>query len=381
MEQIITLCLAIALFGITLFLYRSFSVNTKKFTTSRKGIEIRDITSLPTVTVCVPARNETHVLSDCLSSIISSNYPKLEVLVLDDCSQDRTSQIIRGFAHDGVRFIKGSEPEQDWLGKNNAYESLYRQAHGQYIVFISVETLLESDTIEKMIDYMLRHRIEMVSVLPRKSNGNFIGTIVSPLRFFWQMVLPLSLNTPVASQLWAVKAQTLRDINGFVSIKDEILPENKLADRFKKEKKYHFITADRSLRVTSIKGWSGEIESSIRIWSPVLKKKPLYLLLAAFGHFFIFVAPTIIILRELYAENATLASLVSVVANAVLAMIVVRYFTITTGRVWLAFLGLMLIPYIVVQEVVLMILSFYRYMRGTVEWKGRNICYPKRPIV
>src|SRR4029077_9013676 len=61
-----------------------------------------DETDLPTVTVAIPARNEDAQLDQCLQSLLAGDYPKLEIIVLDDCSQDRTSEIIRRFAHDGV---------------------------------------------------------------------------------------------------------------------------------------------------------------------------------------------------------------------------------------------------------------------------------------
>src|SRR6202042_3117366 len=71
---------------------------------------------LPTLTVAIPARNETDDLEACLRSLVSCNYPKLEILVLDDCSQERhTPEIIRSFAHDGVQFIAGEVPEARWL--------------------------------------------------------------------------------------------------------------------------------------------------------------------------------------------------------------------------------------------------------------------------
>ena len=51
---------------------------------------------------------------------IASDYPKLEIIVLDDCSQDRTAEIIRNFAHDGVRFIQSEDNKDNWLDKNKA---------------------------------------------------------------------------------------------------------------------------------------------------------------------------------------------------------------------------------------------------------------------
>jgi len=65
---------------------------------------------LPTVSVCIPARNENAALADYITAALASDYPKLEVLVLDDCSQDDTSEVIRSFAHQGVRFVQGSAP-------------------------------------------------------------------------------------------------------------------------------------------------------------------------------------------------------------------------------------------------------------------------------
>ena len=70
-----------------------------------------DYKNLPTISVLVPARNETNDLLRCLDSIARSDYPKMEVIVLDDCSTElKTPQIIRDFAQQGMKFIAGSEP-------------------------------------------------------------------------------------------------------------------------------------------------------------------------------------------------------------------------------------------------------------------------------
>ena len=42
----------------------------------------------PLVSVLIGTRNRPQPLLRCLNSILSQNYPKLEVLVLDDCSQE-----------------------------------------------------------------------------------------------------------------------------------------------------------------------------------------------------------------------------------------------------------------------------------------------------
>jgi hypothetical protein len=78
---------------------------------------------LPSLSVLIPARNETTQLETCLTSLLASTYPKLEIIVLDDCSQDkRTPEIIRSFAQSGIRFIAGEIPSDTWLAKNFAYK-------------------------------------------------------------------------------------------------------------------------------------------------------------------------------------------------------------------------------------------------------------------
>ena len=84
----------------------------------------------PSVSVCIAARNETHALAQCLERVLKSDYPKLEILVLDDSSTDDTSLIIKSFASAGVRFIPGAALPSGWLGKNHAYQTLIDEARG-----------------------------------------------------------------------------------------------------------------------------------------------------------------------------------------------------------------------------------------------------------
>ena len=80
---------------------------------------------LPTVSVLIPARNEDTDLVEALKCVVANDYPKLEILVLDDCSATaRIPEIVKDFAHDGVRFVQGDIPKENWLPKNQAYETL-----------------------------------------------------------------------------------------------------------------------------------------------------------------------------------------------------------------------------------------------------------------
>lgn len=361
---------------ITILLYLSFVRNTKKFTYHNGGRH-PSLQDLPTVSICIPARDEDHALADCLSSVIATDYPKLEVLVLDDCSQDATSQIIRGFAHDGVRFIQGKSTPEDWVGKNYAYEALLSQAHGTYVVFMSVDTHIEKDTITKLIGYMLASNSEMVSVVPKRTTEYLSSVVCAPLRVFWQMVLPLSLNVPVGTALWAVRADALNDVGGFASVKTTVFPERKFARRFFDNRSYRFLLADETLMASYTKKWSSQLHTSIRLWSPVLHKSILRSIFVACVHLLLFILPPLAVIWALAHSDPVVLSL-GLSGYALILLLTAQYYQKIVGNTSVMTLGLLTLPYVALQEIYLIIYSYYRYRRGTVEWRGRNVCYPRR---
>ena len=139
-------------FIIILVIAMSFQRTLKKTTPKLDNGHV-DSSKLPPLTVAIPARNETEDLDECLRSLIASDYPKLEILVLDDCSQEkRTPEIIRQFAHDGVRFLAGRVPDNNWTAKNYAYEQLNEEAEGKLILFCGVDTRFQPNSLRQMVE-------------------------------------------------------------------------------------------------------------------------------------------------------------------------------------------------------------------------------------
>src|SRR5690606_14033439 len=66
----------------------------------------RSASSWPSVTVLVPAHNEEGVLPGCLAAMADLEYPRdrLDVLVIDDRSTDRTGELARSLAARDGRF-------------------------------------------------------------------------------------------------------------------------------------------------------------------------------------------------------------------------------------------------------------------------------------
>ena len=362
-------------------------LSVQRYKISPKELEkISRLEDTPSVSLCIPARNETHALADCLASAVASDYPKLEIIVLDDCSQDKTSQIIRSFAHDGVRFIKGELPSDGWLGKNNAYQTLASEAKGKYIVFMSVDSRVAPESVSQLVAYMQLKKLSMASVLPQRVDNLRASVIFAPLRYFWQLVLPLKFNTPLATSLWAIQSDNLNDVGSFAAFKDKVNVENELAAQFNDNDEYRFLVGSRLLNITYAKHWTSQAETAIRLWYPSLGKSIFRAFFALMSHFLLFILPSLVLLHFLltigsHGSYIQVSWLLALLAAALGNYVYVAYFrqikrvTSLVDYVVLC-ISFFVVPLLAMQEIVLIVASFVQYKRGQVNWKGRNICYP-----
>jgi chlorobactene glucosyltransferase len=326
--------------------------------------------NMPSVSVCIPARNETHAMTECLERVIASSYPKLEIIVLDDSSVDNTSHLIKAFAHSGVRFVEGSKLPHGWLGKNHALQGLLNEASGSLVLFMDVDTHIKPDTIEELVSYMRQERVSMTSVLPMREDGIRSSVILSTLRFFWELILQHPSRPAAASSAWMIDRNVLIDeFGGFTQIKSVIRPETALATKLSAYNRYRFMIGTPLLGVSYEKKWSSQIDTSVRLLYPVFGGRVLYGLLAVLFLLFLNL-PTICIIYGLSTEW-TIVQIVAFWQTCLFIAIYARYLSAIWKKGW--WLGALLWPYIIAQELIVLIISIYRYMKGTITWKGRPV--------
>ncbi|MGW6705568.1 bifunctional polysaccharide deacetylase/glycosyltransferase family 2 protein [Streptomyces sp. NPDC054956] len=98
-----------------------------------------------TVTVLVPAYNESECIANTLHSLAASEHP-IEVIVVDDGSSDDTSQIVQDLALPGVRLIR-----QPNSGKPQALNTGLAHASHDLIVMMDGDTVFEPSTVRELI--------------------------------------------------------------------------------------------------------------------------------------------------------------------------------------------------------------------------------------
>jgi succinoglycan biosynthesis protein ExoA len=116
---------------------------------------------LPLVTVVVPCRNEEKHIATCLESILSNDYPKdrLEILVLDGMSEDRTREIVQGYAerYEQVRLV--DNPQRHIPAAMNVG---IRNARGDTIMKMDAHSTYQSTHIRLCAAYQEKYGAENV---------------------------------------------------------------------------------------------------------------------------------------------------------------------------------------------------------------------------
>lgn len=101
------------------------------------------------VSICVPTYNGKKYLRECLDSIISQTFSKLEILIVDDCSTDETVTIANSYANQDrrIRLVRN----ENNLGLVGNWNRCIELARGEWIKFVFQDDFLEPDCVEKML--------------------------------------------------------------------------------------------------------------------------------------------------------------------------------------------------------------------------------------
>ena len=117
----------------------------------------------PRVTVCMPVYNNAQFLSEAIESVRNQNYTDFELLILDDCSSDRSREIIRSHAAQDTRIIAAFHDTN--LGMVDNWNACLGRAKGEYIKFLFGDDLLASkDALGQMVTVLdADHEISLVA--------------------------------------------------------------------------------------------------------------------------------------------------------------------------------------------------------------------------
>jgi hypothetical protein len=108
----------------------------------------------PKVTFIVPCYKLAHLLPDCINSILKQTFRDFEILIMDDCSPDNTSDVAASFADPRIIHVRNETN----LGGIKNYNKGISLARGQYVWLISADDYLRRPYIlERYVDLFDQH--------------------------------------------------------------------------------------------------------------------------------------------------------------------------------------------------------------------------------
>lgn len=122
----------------------------------------------PTLSVVVPARNEAAHLERAVQTRLGEGYPALELVVVDDRSDDATGEIADRLAAADPRVgvVHVDHLPDGWLGKVHALHRGLARARGEWVLFSDADVHLAPGTLRRIVAWAERTGVDHVAALP-----------------------------------------------------------------------------------------------------------------------------------------------------------------------------------------------------------------------
>jgi cellulose synthase/poly-beta-1,6-N-acetylglucosamine synthase-like glycosyltransferase len=203
-----------------------------------------DAADLPTLSMLVAAKDEEQNIGRCTEGLLAQDYPNLQIIVINDRSDDRTGEIIDRFAAADSRLtaVHVEELRPGWFGKNNAMCTGLERAEGNWLCFSDADCAYDSPhLLTAATRFALREQVDFLSVLPRLEAGTLWERIVQPvagaIMVFW--FPPQKVNSPKSPRAYANGAfmlmprETYDAIGGHEPVKATLNEDMHMARRVK----------------------------------------------------------------------------------------------------------------------------------------------------
>lgn len=199
------------------------------------------LASAPTVTVIVPARNESRSIGACLGGMLAQDYPRQQLMfiVVDDQSTDGTAAQVRHFMERDSRLamLQLSSLPAGWTGKPNACWQGALQAAGEWLCFVDADTVAQPALLRAAVAVAERRGIDLLSLEPRQVLGSFGERLILPCGLLLAAVLldlrrfndPRLPDAAANGQFLLIRRSSYQACGGHRSVRGAIAEDTALA--------------------------------------------------------------------------------------------------------------------------------------------------------
>ena len=206
-------------------------------------------TTIPEVSIIIPARNEEVNVYACLESLTAQTGVPFEIIVVDDASTDRTREIAQSFP--GVLVISPSPLHEtlageNWTGetrtgKNNALIAGAKIARAPWLLFTDADTVHHRGSLARALAEAKKEQADLLSYSPKQIVATFAERAVMPVIFaeLAAQYPPHKVrdqNSKIVAangQYILVRRAAYHAVGGHVAVANEILEDVALARLFR----------------------------------------------------------------------------------------------------------------------------------------------------
>jgi hopene-associated glycosyltransferase HpnB len=199
----------------------------------------------PSVVAVVPARNEEDVIGECLAGLLAQDYPgELRVILVDDQSDDRTSEIARAISDPRLIVLTGGMRPAGWTGKLWAMsQGVAAAGKPELFWFTDADIAHNPDNLRQLVARALDGKKVLVSLMARLHCRSTAEHFLIPaFVFFFDMLFPFgAVNDPkskvaaAAGGCMLARRTALAAAGGIEAIRQNIIDDCALARAMKKQ--------------------------------------------------------------------------------------------------------------------------------------------------
>jgi glycosyltransferase involved in cell wall biosynthesis len=198
---------------------------------------------LPTsISAIIPARNEEAVIAACIESL--ALQPEIaEILVVNDQSTDKTGEIVRGLMakFPRLRLLETQEVPSGWVGKNNAVYLGAKEAKSPWLLFTDADAELQPGAAARALQIAKENSVALISFSPEQITQSWYEKALIPFvysrlakHFSYDDVNdPASPAAAANGQFLMMQRDAYNFIGGHASVASDVLEDVALAKRAK----------------------------------------------------------------------------------------------------------------------------------------------------
>jgi glycosyltransferase involved in cell wall biosynthesis len=206
------------------------------------------------VSVLIPAKNEEGNIGDCVRPLLAQLREGDELIVINNCSTDRTEAILKELGAIEIRsqasfessqalfkYLNTPQTPEGWTGKNFALHLGIEHAVGDWFLFTDADTRHQPGSIDASIGFAEEKKLELLTLLPRCLAHGFLENLIQPCAMAYMgLWFPVrKINDPRSKihfangQYLLIRADHYRKIGGHHAVKEAFLEDFALMKRTK----------------------------------------------------------------------------------------------------------------------------------------------------